>query len=169
MFMENKILSISTIRQEVNLREAQFEEVFPIWRDYLWPGRKSPIKEISPLQADLTFDPKILGQTAYFFALENRDRVVGVISGYKTSALAFRIRGLYIFPEYRKLHLSHLLFEEICKTAKKNGAKLVWSIPRQSAWKSYKSFGFYLVSDWFSEGMEFGPNGVAQLDISQFE
>jgi GNAT superfamily N-acetyltransferase len=165
MHMEINNYPLSSIRQQLILRRASFGEVYPIWRDYLWPNRVSAIKEVSPIKLDLTFDPSICEQEAYFFVFEFQGKIIGTISGYKTDEMNFRIRGLYVVPEFRNLGLSQALFTRISETAEQSGASFLWSLPRKSAWKSYKTFGFYQVSDWFEDGMEFGPNCIAKLAL----
>jgi len=44
--------------------------------------------------------------------------------------------------------------------ARNNGGNWVWTVPRQSALKSYKNAGFVKKSDWFDDG-QFGPNCIA--------
>jgi len=41
----------------------------------------------------------------------------------------------------------------------------LWTIPRQSSWPAYKNVGFIQTSDWFSEGVEFGPNCYASMTL----
>jgi GNAT superfamily N-acetyltransferase len=148
------------------LQRISFAEVYPIWRDHLWPGRKSEIKPVSPVGPDLKYAGEIARSAPHFWGLVGPNGLlVGIISGYRTSPETFRSRGLYIEEHYRCRGLSRRLLSAVCAEAKTHGCKQVWSFPRHSAWPAYSAFGFWRASDWFERGMEFGPNCLAYYDL----
>ena len=56
------------------------------------------------------------------------------------------------------LSTDKILFNQIDKQAKKENKTVCWSIPRKTALPAYEKAGYIKCSDWFDEGMEFGPN-----------
>lgn len=157
--------SLSSCR--FKLRASCFSEIFPIWKSYLWPHRQSPIQAVSPIDRALKYCPAIKEAKPVFFALvDSFDGIVGTISGYRTEPGYFRCRGLFIREEARRLGLSKTLLRAIERQAVAEGCEFVWSLPRQSAFLAYQSFGFTRNSDWFSAGMEFGPNCLALKQVS---
>lgn len=148
------------------VKELSFGEILPIWRDHLWPGRISEIKAVSPIGHDLKFHPELAHTVPRFWGLySDSAEVAGVISGYKTSDTHYRSRGLFVFPQFRKLGISSKLLYLVCERARTENCKTVWTLPRKEAWPAYKNFGFIQKSEWFEEQMEFGPNCLAELLI----
>lgn len=147
------------------LRSASFAEVLPLWEEFLWPGRRSPIKPVSPIAPDLTFDAAIKESQASFWVVESPSGIVAANSGYRTGGAAYRSRGLIVKTRFRGNGLSRHLLEATVQRARQENCAEVWSLPRQTAWISYERFGFHRSSDWFSEGMEFGPNCLAKYRI----
>jgi GNAT superfamily N-acetyltransferase len=165
MDIDTQHLPSQVILQELELRVVSFVDVLPLWRTKLWPGRLSPIKPVSPIQIDLTFDPTILDFSPHFYGAYFREELVATISGYSTNLTLFRSRGLYVDPRFRGLNVSQILFNRLAQTARELGAESIWTLPRKSAWPVYAKFGFYRITDWFEKDMEFGPNCLAKYDI----
>jgi GNAT superfamily N-acetyltransferase len=157
----------SILREEILLRPSTFEEVLPVWRDQLWPARKSAIKPVSPIGFDMRYSAEIAQAEPSFWAFALNGKVVGTLSGYRTSADQFRCRGLFVAPELRGRGLSRELLNAAVKQARSEGCRELWSLPRRSAWPAYEAFGFSRSSDWFEEGVEFGPNCLAMYPLSQ--
>lgn len=150
------------------LRKAEFAEIKPIWTEKLWPGRKSTIRPVSPINHAFQYDPAILNSRPEFWVLtnhSNRNEIIGTVSGYTTSSSHYRSRGLYVSPEYRGRGLSKLLLRAPLQSAKNKKAAVLWTFPRLSAWPVYEKFGFIRRSEWTEEGMEFGPNCLACLEL----
>jgi GNAT superfamily N-acetyltransferase len=148
------------------LRSAEFQEVLPIWQDHLWPGRKSPIRAVSPIDHSLRFQSEINSAKPTFWKICGKhDEITGVISGYKTATGHYRSRGLFVKREFRGMGFSNQLLSAVIEQGKTEGCNFVWSLPRQSAWHAYERFGFVRTSDWLQEGMEFGPNCLAFYSI----
>jgi len=135
-----------------------FKSIEPLWRTKLWVDRISPIKTHSSMTLTGDYDMNIYNNTATYWFVKIDDIIVGCNSGFKTSLNEYRSRGIWIDENYRNLGLSKLLFENLFEQSTKELCSIVWSIPRKSAIKAYESVGFTQTSDWFNEGMEFGPN-----------
>ena len=138
----------------------QFEDILPIWENELWLNRKSKIEPVSCMllnggYAAINYEPT-------FWGLYDNTELIAVNSGHRTSFTNYRSRGLWVHPNHRRKGLTKILFEELFIQAKKEtlpiAGMLVWSCPRKSALKAYEASGFVRISDWFDEGMEFGPN-----------
>lgn len=149
----------------VEQRLISFEEILPVWSKYLWPNRKSPIKPLSSIKYLGGYDMAIYNNKPTFIGLFADTTLIGVNSGFLTSPNYYRVRGIYIFPEYRGKNLSELIFSALDKIALDEGAKYVWSMPRKSALSVYLRHGFLRTSDWFEEGVEFGPNCYVNLEL----
>lgn len=152
---------------QITLRDSNFEEIEHIWVNHLWPKRKSPVKAISPISFDLKYDASIKNSEPIFYVAESTKReIAGVISGFRTSEALYRSRGLYVFPQFRKLGISQILLQAIKNKAENERCAQIWTLPRQTAWPAYEKFGFQKVSDWLTNDMEFGPNCIAIYPLS---
>jgi GNAT superfamily N-acetyltransferase len=148
------------------LQLCSFQEVLPLWREKLWPRRQSEILEKSSLRFGGGYDGAIYKTAApLFWGYFMRERLIAANSGFWTSKEEFRSRGLYVEPEFRGRGIAQMLLRELLQTAQENGARRAWSIPRQSALKTYQAVGFETHGDFFTEGMEFGPNIFVYKDL----
>ncbi len=139
------------------LQQINWEQIFPVWRDKLWKGRKTEIKPTNGLKFLGGFDKKIECNNPTFFGAFVNDELVGVNSGFGTSEYSYRSRGLYVEPEHRKQGIAQFLLLAVEDQAFLEGYKSIWSMPRLTALRAYEKFGFSMVSDFFDD-MEFGPN-----------
>ena len=139
---------------------VDFETVLPIWKEKLWPNRTSPIKPMSSMKYLGGYDMSIYEkyQPTFFVVYNVVGEIVGVNSGHRTSDKLYRSRGIWVDPRYRKKGISGVLFCELYGQAMKENCTALWSIPRQSALPAYEKYGFEKTSEFFDEGMEFGPN-----------
>ncbi len=148
------------------IKEITFEEILPIWRDKLWIHRDSPIEPASSMLYLGGYDIEI--KTRYapkFFAVIDKE-IIGVNSGHQTNSSFYRSRGIYVDPGYNSLGIGRMLMDAVEKSARQANCNHLWSIPRKSALPFYLKCGFVQTSDFFDEGMEFGPNcySVKYLD-----
>ena len=157
----------------MNLYNISFETICHVWQKHLWQNRVSPIETHSamtwPFDGNpIEYDMDIFNYEPNFFAIFQRQEIVGVNSGHRTKDNIYRSRGIWVRPEYRKKGISKMLFDETEKQARNEGCNMIWSIPRKSALPAYTKFGFETVGDFFDEGMEFGPNiyVTKELDVS---
>ena len=146
---------------------VEFEDILPIWQNKLWPNRKSPIKPMSSMQYQGGFDMSVYDNyEPTFFAVYNVvNEIIGVNSGHRTTEDLYRSRGIWVDPRYRKLGVSGVLFCELHGQAMQEGCTAIWSIPRKDALPAYEKYGFKQTSDFFDEGMEFGPNCYVYKDL----
>jgi len=137
-----------------------FSDILPIWKDQLWPNRKSPIETHSamtwPTTSQASYDMQAFDYPPHFFGVYSDQKIIGVNSGHLTSPTEFRSRGLWVDPEFRGQGIAQQLLEATRQSAAESGAKMVWSIPRINSLQAYK--GFVTVGDIIDEGVEFGPN-----------
>lgn len=145
---------------------SSFREILPVWRDHLWPGRTSPLREQSSMRLEGGFDPEIYKNQVYFYKILVGDVLAGTNSVFKTGDGEFRSRGLFVFPEFRGQSLSRALLEEAIAYTKLNGGEVLWSIPRVSALSAYERVGFQKLRATDEQDMEFGPNVYAALRLS---
>ena len=148
------------------IKEISFDDIFTVWTESLWPGRKSKIEPMSSLiwSADtgLTKDSSIFDKyEPTFFGVVIEDFLVGVNSGFRTDKHAYRSRGLWVDLDHRGLGLGQVLLNNAISLAKKEDCELIWSMPRKSALRTYKSVGFQRHGPWLDKTVEFGPNIVS--------
>ena len=150
-----------------------FETICHVWQKHLWQNRVSPIETHSamtwPFDGNpIEYDMDIFNYKPAFFAIFQRQEIVGVNSGHRTKDNIYRSRGIWVHPDHRKKGVSKMLFDATEKQARNEGCNMIWSIPRKSALPAYTKFGFETVGDYFDEGMEFGPNiyVTKELDVS---
>jgi GNAT superfamily N-acetyltransferase len=140
------------------IKKISFSEVLPMWRDYLWTGRKSAIKPTNGIIFMGGFDKEIERNTPTFFGAFVDGKCVGVNSGFSTGVKQYRSRGLYVYPEYRHRRIAKYLLTEVQEQALLEGSDMMWSMPRESALGVYLRFGFCKKSKFFDKNVEFGPN-----------
>lgn len=149
------------------IKTVDFETVLPIWEEELWPDRASEIKPMSSMMYKGGFDMDIynLYKPTFFAVYNNAGQIIGVNSGHRTEQRLYRSRGIWVNPLYRKKGVAGVLFCELFGQAMKEQCEAVWSIPRKSALSSYELYGFKKTSEFFDEGMEFGPNCYVYLEL----
>jgi GNAT superfamily N-acetyltransferase len=150
---------------------VDFETILPIWEEKLWPNRESEIKSMSSMMYQGGYDMSIYEKyEPTFFAVYNVvNEIVGVNSGHRTSNDLYRSRGIWVDPRYRLKGVSGILFCELHGQAMREGCTAIWSIPRQIALPAYEKYGFKQTSDFFDEGMEFGPNCYVYKELNYDE
>ena len=102
---------------------------------------------------------------ASFWGVECNDRIIAVISGFRTTPKLYRSRGIWIDPNYRYKGFSKHLFNAVSKQAYAEGCKAIWSFPRMSALPAYTAWGFRSTSEPQDDG-EFGPNCYVYKEIA---
>lgn len=130
------------------IKQINFSDIFPIWRSYLWPERQSKIESNSAMMFLSGYDIYNMNTNPTFFGYYLFDKLVGVNSGHMCNGLQYRSRGLYVFESYRGLGLGRELLLATIAQAKLENAKMIWSYPRKTSWKTYQNAGFRLVTDW---------------------
>ena len=130
------------------IHKIAFEDILPIWRDYLWLERVSDITNTSAMTYLGGYDLLNMQSEPTFFAYMIDNKIAGVNSGHMTMNNTYRSRGLYVFDAYRGKGLGTRLLKATIEQAKLEDASMCWSYPRQSSWKTYLNAGFSLASDW---------------------
>lgn len=146
------------------IKEIDFKEVLFFWENFLWKGRKSKITPTHAMGYKRgTFnlqDPRPV-----FFGAFYDNQCVGVNSCYSTNEFEFRSRGLWVNPTHRGLGISKKLLKAAIDHASSCQGEMIWSMPRESALYAYLSVGFEKTSDFFDEGVEFGPNCYVRMTL----
>lgn len=141
------------------LKKISFEDILPVWKNFLWVGRKSSIQPMSSMTFERTFDKTIYERfKPTFFGLNIDGKLIGVNSFHRTGVIQGRSRGIYLLKEYRGNGYSKYLLTAAIDQAKKEGCNLIWSLPRVSSLPAYLSVGYEVCSKEINEGVEFGPN-----------
>lgn len=151
---------------QLKIEQVSFDIVLPIWYNKLWINRKSDIKSMSSIQYLGGIDMDIYQYKPSFWAIYDGSEVIGVNSGFKTKNDYYRSRGIWINPDYRGKNLSNLLFVELEKQAILENCNNLWSMPRKGSHYAYLKFGFKQTSEFFDEGVEFGPNCYVLKNIN---
>lgn len=143
--------------------EINFDIIYPIWRDLLWPNRTSPIESTSAMNFLGDYDIKNMNYKPTFFAYIYSNQIAGVNSGHLCFDNSYRSRGLYVSENFRKKGIGLALLQKTIEQAINENAKFVWSYPRQQSWMTYERAGFQLESCW--ENSEQGINAYCKKDL----
>ena len=143
--------------------ESTFDEVLPVWKNELWPGRISKIESMSSLYwkqpSHIIKDNSIFDNyTPTFFVLKEDNQIVGVNSGFRTSERIYRSRGVWVKEEYRNRGYGQILLMQAIIQGKKEDCHWIWSMPRKLSLETYTKVGFKKRGKWIEHGVEFGPN-----------
>lgn len=143
------------------LQKITFDEILPIWDNYLWPDRVSEITPTSAMSFMGGYDLQNMCHEPTFFAYMLDGEIAGVNSGHMCKDNDYRSRGLYVFEKFRGRGIGTILLEATIEQARKEEASLCWSYPKDSSWRTYSKAGFILVSDW--EDAENGTNAYCMI------
>jgi len=150
------------------IKRISWDIIYPIWKDRLWKNRVSKIKPTNGLGFLSGYDKTIEDNIPTFFGAYKKEKCVGVISGHSTSAIEYRSRGIYVFPECRKRGIAQKLFQSIEEQAVQEDRTILWSMPRKKAISTYLKFGFEIASLYFCD-MEFGPNCFVVKYLNKYQ
>jgi len=144
------------------LHHINFETIYPIWKNKLWPNRVSDITGTSAMKYLGSYDNKNMEYAPTFLAYFLNNQIAGVNSGHQCMDNGYRSRGLYVFPDYRGQGIGIKLLKATIKIGKELGCDYVWSYPKDSSWSTYNKAGFSLSSDW-----EISENGTNAYCVYQ--
>ena len=136
------------------ITEITFDDIFPIWRDRLWPGRVSAIQSNSSMKFLGGYDLHNKTYPATFFGYVVDGKIVAVNSGHKCHDNSYRSRGLLVFHEYRGQGIGQSILLATIEQARKENCDFVWSYPKKSSWRTYAAAGFELAGDWHDSEMD---------------
>ena len=148
----------------VQLSVITFDEIYPIWRDHLWPERSSDITPNSAMCFLEGYDLVNMETTPTFFSVMIDGEIAGVNSGHMCKDLQYRSRGLFVFEKFRGKNIGRDLLLATIDQARKESAVMCWSYPRKSSWKSYLAAGFELASVWKSSEIT-NANAYCKIDL----
>ena len=151
------------------VEKVDFDTILPIWQNKLWPNRESQIRSMSSMMYEGGFDMNIykIYEPSFFAVYNNAKDIIGVNSGHRTESKLYRSRGIWVDPLYRKKGIAGILFCELFGQAISEQCEAVWSIPRKESLSAYTKYGFEQTSDFFDEGMEFGPNCYVYMKLDR--
>ena len=136
------------------VEEITWEEIYPIWSNYLWPGRPN-IKPYTPMinatELDLTIHKRAADKWMYyhgvFFGIrDNAGKIIGVNSGHQCSNILFRSRGLYVTPEHTGKGLAQALLKHTIEYARKKNLKKYAHIQEQEQSKHIQQLVIYVIT-----------------------
>lgn len=136
------------------IKSASFDEILPIWRDQLWPGRESKIEPVSAIGLDGAIDLGWLESRPVFWQIQFQGETVGVLGALLLNNM--RLRGLWVSESVRGLGLGRRLVENALATAGQVPVNLVWTMARHEAVPFYLACGLKKAREVV--GYEFGPH-----------
>lgn len=132
--------------------QISWQQIHHIWQTQLWPDRESAIETHSAMTwpyADMEseFSMGVFGYPVKFLGAFQDGELVAVNSGHLTDPFHYRTRGLWVHPDHRGRGIAQNLFAMLESHARIQGAIMMWSMPRLSAWHSYQLYGFHQVGE----------------------
>ena len=132
-----------------------WKTILNVWQKELWPNRTSAIETHSAMtwpyeNSQPKHDMRVFDYMPYFMGVYDKQTLIGVNSGHRTSIKHFRSRGLWVHPSYRRQGVSQMLFQLTEEAAHREGAEMIWSVPRKTALSAYQHFGFETVGGFFT-------------------
>lgn len=149
------------------LTSIKWDEIQPIWQNFLWPKRNSAIDPNSAMvfnQPD-TYEIGNMHTTPTFIAVTYGGSILGVNSGHACTDGGYRSRGLWVHDQLRGCGYGKRLLLSTIDQARKEGCTYCWSFPRKSSWHAYQAAGFELVSDWMSSETS-EANAYCRIDLT---
>lgn len=140
-----------------------YNDIYQIWRQHLWPNRKSEITQSSAMMFLSGYNSDNMTYKPTFFGYIEDERLLGVNSGHKCIDNSYRSRGLFVFPEARNRGIGSKLLIATIEQGLKESAKFVWSYPKQTSWKAYEKAGFSLSSPWEISELGFNAHCIKHL------
>tara|TARA_B100000959_G_C14966907_1_gene618140 strand:+ start:1421 stop:2494 length:1074 start_codon:yes stop_codon:yes gene_type:complete len=155
---------------EYKCKTISFKQIQQGW-GRLWPNRTANPTNPWDLTENYSIQEQgaILGDPT-FFGVYDGDKLIGVNSGYKTSDINYRSRGLWVNEDYRRRKVSSLLLYNTIKKAEQEGAATIWTCPKEESVKAYESSGFNIVSKRLGPPLfQWGVNYIAIKSLNRKE
>lgn len=149
---------------EFILKEIGFEDIQPVWSEFLWKGRMSEIEPVSVIDHEGNYDLNIKKYPPQFWAIYHESKIVGVNSGIQTSTNFYRSRGIWVHENHRQLDLGSRLLNVVFEKTKALKCRTMWSMPRVATWGFYQKNGFMIYKE--TDRFEFGPHYLAFRKIT---
>jgi GNAT superfamily N-acetyltransferase len=103
----------------MHLEKISFDQILPIWNNYLWPERVSEITPTSAMCYLGGYDLVNMDSMPTFFAYMIEGEIAGVNSGHMCKDNDYRSRGLYVFEKFRGRGIGTILLKDTIEQAKK--------------------------------------------------
>lgn len=145
------------------LIEIDFETIFSIWKNKLWPERLSKIESTSAMNYLGGYNIKNMDYKPTFYGYLLDNKIVGVNSGHLCADQSYRSRGLFVDSEYRNRGIGKILLLASIDRGRFENANFVWSYPKHTAHNTYVGAGFAITSEW--EQSELGRNAYCKIDL----
>lgn len=141
-----------------------FQTICDVWKSHLWPDRKSDIEPISWIDhnGEINMTMKI-GAPTFWTMTDEKNKVIGVISGFRTSDIYYRSRGLWVDEQFRGHGLARILIQKVYEQALIEDCQSVWTMARHTAVNFYDKVGFKTYKS--TDAYEFGPHYLMQSSV----
>lgn len=130
------------------IRYIDYNEIYHIWRNDLWPERTSEITHSSAMSFLGGYDLRNMSEKTIFLGYIIDNEIAGVNSLHPCIDGSYRSRGLFVYPKFRGKGIGYALLMETVRLSSLENANYIWSYPKKSSWKTYQRAGFELASDW---------------------
>lgn len=142
---------------KIQIEKISYKDILKLWK-LLWPNT-TDIQPMSSIQYLGGYDIEIYKKyQPTYIGLYNSKKLIGCISGHKSSSEYYRTRGIYILPDYRGQKLSNILFEQMFIESQNQNCNFIWSLPRKSALYSYTSKGFIQTTKFIKINKDYDSN-----------
>jgi GNAT superfamily N-acetyltransferase len=153
------------MQELIEIYETDYNTIRPIWSERLWDSRYK-FESTSAMLFLGGYDAEIaIKYKPIFFKAVYNGQIAGVISGHKSSTDHYRLRGLYIFPEFRGKRISQKLIQKIIDQARSENCTMVWAAPRIASLPHFLKIGFHQSSEFTEEGFLYGPNCYVMINL----
>jgi predicted GNAT family N-acyltransferase len=143
---------------------STFNEILPIWSQYLWPGRLSPIEPVSCINSNSEIDVNIMSYSPVFAKIAKGSQILAVSSIHQTGFAEFRLRGNWVSEQHRGQGYGKNIITQLMEVIPFKSGDFVWTMARLHNKDFYKKIGFS--EDYLTEKFEFGPHCVMKRILS---
>ena len=130
------------------IKRITWKQILPIWKDQLWPHRKTTIESTSAMNFLSGYSMENMKSVPTFFGYFIDNKIIGVNSGHRCADNSYRSRGLWVQTDHRKQGIGKLLLKATINCAVDEQCGMIWSYPRFTSWSTYSNLGFNLASSW---------------------
>lgn len=146
---------------DFEIRTISFEEILPVWKNFLWPERVSVIENVSCVDQLGNIDVIIRQYKSEFFGCFESTELIGVVSCHPINQEVMRIRGIYVFEAYRNKKIGRDLIKQVEKTVFEQNYKKIFGLVREKNENYFKGVGF--VSYGRTGVFEYGPHVLMEM------
>jgi len=131
-----------------DIAEINFSDILPIWKNHLWVNRVSAINAMNSMCYQGGHDASIYKKySPTFFGVFLNNNIIGVNSCHGTDDLVMRSRGLYVYPQFRKLGIGKTLLRHTIDYSMHKNCSFIWSLARKEALSVYIGAGYEVMSE----------------------